>query len=66
MTADNFAKCNPGMGRDPQRVIAESGHTCSTIWLSTFNSEGFVRMAYVVHYTQAERPSARLPLPTKV
>ncbi len=34
--------------------------------MSTFDSEGLVRMAYVVRYTQAERPSARLPLPTKV
>ncbi len=32
---------------------------------STFNSEGFVRTAYVVHYTQAGRPSARRRRPRR-
>lgn len=35
------------------------GRTWCTMRASTFNSEGFVRTAYVVHYTQVGRPSAR-------
>jgi len=33
-------------------------HAWCTVSASTFDSEGFVRTAYVVHYTQAGRPSA--------